>query len=466
MRNTFLHSNVAQRGRASALLLLPLGLAAAMAHAQQAPDAPAASAVEEAVPAPVVAAADPQTPADTATDAVPAPEPVAAPEPAPAVVAAPAPAAEPSPPPAPAPQPASTTDAAPEAVAAEPAVAPAPAPAAAPAADITSANAAPATPVAAPPAPTQVPAPVAAAAQVPDTAQAPAPVPPSAPVAPPIIPLAPDQAAERQLGARCPVDLAGRLAPQGDLMIGACQGTLPPHLAALLVALPEQDIHLPRGWREREVRQKAWFKAVAGMGQRPDFIGRLGDIWVRSFEGADASTTTYLVSAPFDCADGALPNENTAEPVRLAAGSCGQAYVRQRVYQVGSDGVPQDITAKAMPAAPSIAEADRARHRAREGKVILDHSKLQYGPAMRWFVQYPESPQKTGPHSFSDWNREHLAFVVWNGTGFELRDTVTRAQWPCDPVAPGDKPCGGFPDSGPDAYVLAGPAANSAVSSP
>ena len=474
MRNTFLRSQAAQRGRAPALWLLPLGLAAAMAHAQQAPDAPAAPAVEEAVPA-VVAAADAQTPAGTATDAVAAPAPVAAAEPVPAVVAAPVPTAESSMPPAPAAQPAAATDVAQEAVAAEPAIAPAPAAAPAPpAAEAASTNAAPATPVAtaavaAPsPAPAQVPAPVAAAAQVPDAALAPAPVPPPAPapVAPPIIPLAPDQAAERQLGARCPVDLAGRLAPQGDLMIGACQGTLPPHLAALLVALPEQDIHLPRSWREREVRQKAWFKAVAGMGQRPDFIARLGDIWVRSFEAADASTTTYLVSAPFDCADGALPNENTAEPVRLAAGSCGQAYVRQRVYQVGSDGVPQDITAMAMPAAPSIAEADRARHRTREGRISLDHSKLQYGPAMRWFVQYPESPQKTGPHSFSDWNREHLAFVVWNGNRFELRDTVTRAQWPCDPVAPGDKACGGFPDSGPDAYVLAGPAANSAVSSP
>lgn len=472
MRNTFPRSKVARRGRASALWLLPLGLAAAMTHAQQAPDAPAIPAVEEAVPAPVVAAADAQTPADTATDAVAAPAPVAAVEPVPAVVAAaaPEPAAEPSMPPAPQPQPA--TGVAPEAVAAEPAPAAAPAAAPmAPAADVASTNVAPVAtaPVAAPPpAPAQVPAPVAAVAQVPETAPASAPVPPPAPtpVAPPIVPLAPDQAAERQLGARCPVDLAGRLAPQGDLMIGACQGTLPPHLAALLVALPEQDIHLPRSWREREVRQKAWFKAVAGMGQRPDFIARLGDIWVRSFEGADASTTTYLVSAPFDCADGALPNENTAEPVRLAAGSCGQAYVRQRVYQVGSDGVPQDITAMAMPAAPSIAEADRARHRTREGRISLDHSKLQYGPAMRWFVQYPESPQKTGPHSFSDWNREHLAFVVWNGNRFELRDTVTRAQWPCDPVAPGDKACGGFPDSGPDAYVLAGPAANSAVSSP
>lgn len=472
MRNTFLRFQAPQRGRAPALWLLPLGLAAAMAHAQQAPDAPAAPAVEEAVPAPVVAAADAQTPAGTATDAVAAPAPVAAVDPVPAVVAAPSPSmpSAPEPEPEPAPQPEPATGVAPEAVAAEPAIASAPGVVpTAPAPDVASASAAPAPPVATapvaapPPAPAQVPAPVAATAQVPS-----APVPPSAPapVVPPIIPLAADQAAERQLGARCPVDLAGRLAPQGDLMIGACQGTLPPYLAALLVALPEQDIHLPRSWREREVRQKAWFKAVAGMGQRPDFIARVGDIWVRSFEGADASTTTYLVSAPFDCADGALPNENTAEPVRLAAGSCGQAYVRQRVYQVGSDGVPQDITAMAMPAAPSIAEADRARHRAREGKVILDHSKLQYGPAMRWFVQYPESPQKTGPHSFSDWNREHLAFVVWNGTRFELRDTVTRAQWPCDPVAPGDKVCGGFPDSGPDAYVLAGPAMNAAVSSP
>lgn len=431
MRNTFLRSQAAQRGRAPALWLLPLGLAAAMAHAQQAPDAPAAPAVEEAVPAPVVAAADAQTPANAATDAVAALAPVAAAEPVPALVAAPVPSMPPAPEPAPQPQPA--TGVAPEAVSAEPASAPAPAAAPmAPPTDVASTNAAPVAtaPVAAPPpAPAQVPATAAAVAQAPDTAPASAPVPSPtpAPVAPPIIPLAPDQAAERQLGARCPVDLAGRLAPQGDLMIGACQGTLPPHLAALLVALPEQDIHLPRSWREREVRQKAWFKAVAGVGQRPDFIARLGDIWVRSFEGADASTTTYLVSAPFDCADGALPNENTAEPVRLAAGSCGQAYVRQRVYQVGSDGVPQDITAMAMPAAPSIAEADRARHRTREGRISLDHSKLQYGPAMRWFVQYPESPQKTGPHSFSDWNREHLAFVVWNGTRFELRDTVTRA---------------------------------------
>lgn len=283
---------------------------------------------------------------------------------------------------------------------------------------------------------------------------------PPAPPALAVVPLPPDQATERQLGARCPVDLAGRLAPQGDLMIGACQGTLPAHLAALLVAVSEQDILLPRAWREREVRQRVWFKAVAGFGQRPDFIARLGDIWVRSFEGADPAVTTYLVQAPFECADRALPTDARPEPVRVPAGACQQAYVSQRVYQVGADGVAQDVTAKVMPSAPSITEADRARQQAREGRVLLDHSKLQYGPALRWYVQYPESPQKTGPHAFSDWNREHLAFVVWNGQSFEMRERVSRRQWPCDPVAPGDRACGGFPDSGPDVYVTADSAAS------
>ncbi len=278
-----------------------------------------------------------------------------------------------------------------------------------------------------------------------------------APPALAIVPLPPEQATERALGARCPVDLAGRLASQGDLLIGACQGTMPAHLAAMLVALPEQDIHLPRSWREREVRQKAWFKAVPGYGQRPDFIVRMGDIWVRSLEGRDADSTFYLVSAPFTCSDQvANRDEYGAEPVRVPAGECREAHVAQRVYQVRGDAAPRDITTDAMPAMPQQAEADRARQLSREGRISLDHSKLQYGPAMRWFVQYPESAQKGGPRAYGDWNREHIAFVVWTGDRFELRDKVARAQWACDPVAPGDRACGGFPDSGPDLFVTAG----------
>lgn len=324
--------------------------------------------------------------------------------------------------------------------------------AAAPVADPTPVPAAPAAaPVAAPPAVVEPAVPAVA------------PAPPALVIAP----LPPEQATERALGARCPVDLAGRLAAQGELLIGACQGTMPAHLAALLVALPQQDIHLPRSWREREVQQKVWFKAVPGYGQRPDFIARMGDIWVRSLEGRDADSTFYLVSAPFTCSDQvANRDEYGAEPVRVPAGDCREAYVAQRVYQVRGDAAPRDVTADAMPAMPQVTEADRARQLSRDGRISLDHSKLQYGPAMRWFVQYPEAAQKGGPRAYSDWNREHLAFVVWTGDRFELREKVARAQWPCDPVAPGDRACGGFPDSGPDLFVTAGASAPVAASSP
>lgn len=312
------------------------------------------------------------------------------------------------------------------------------------------------------PAPSSVPTEASEAVSPPSAASA-----PPAPPALAIVPLPPEQATERALGARCPVDLAGRLATQGDLLIGACQGVIPAHLAAVLVALPEQDIHLPRSWREREVRQKAWFKAVPGFGTRPDFIARLGDIWVRSLEGGDADSTFYLVSAPFVCSDGvASRSEDAAEPVRVAAGSCRQAYVAQRVYQVRGDAAPKDVTAEAMPAMPPLTEADHARQLAREGRIALDHSKLQYGPAMRWFVQYPQSAQKGGPRAYGDWNREHIAFVVWTGDRFELREKIPRSQWPCDPVAPGDRACGGFPDSGPDLFVTANTPVPVAVSSP
>ncbi|WP_262230171.1 hypothetical protein [Stenotrophomonas maltophilia] len=111
-------------------------------------------------------------------------------------------------------------------------------------------------------------APSSAPAQVPVPVQPleSAPAAPAAPAALAVVPLPPEQATERALGARCPVDLAGRLATQGDLLIGACEGLMPAHLAALLVAVPEQDIHLPRSWRERRLRQKVWFKAVPGYG--------------------------------------------------------------------------------------------------------------------------------------------------------------------------------------------------------
>jgi hypothetical protein len=278
--------------------------------------------------------------------------------------------------------------------------------------------------------------------------------PPVAAVAPKPAFVNDNHAIERQLGARCPNDLAARMATQGDLLTGACQGTMPAHLAAVLVAIPDAQIHLPRAWRQREVAQRAWFKAVPGAGQRPDFLAVQGGLWIRSFEGSDANTTVYLVSAPFECVDGRLLDADAAEPVRVPAGDCRQAFVQERVYRVSGTGAPVDITAEVMPARPLLGEADKKRYAAKGGEVTLDRSKLQYGPAMRWYVRFDEAGTPADARTFGEWSRAHLGFVVWNGQRFEQVESVPRNQWPCDPVAPGDTVCGGFADAGRDPFVL------------
>lgn len=290
-----------------------------------------------------------------------------------------------------------------------------------------------------------------------------------APVAPrplPIPTLANDNnQIERQLGARCPNDLAARLATQADLLIGACQGTLPPHLSALLVAIPEQQLLLPRTWRERQVSQKAWFKAVPGYGLRPDFLAVQGDVWVRSFEGADPSTTVYLVSGPFACADNRSPDAEPAKTVRLPAGSCREGLVQHRVYRVSAGAAPVDITQQALPAEPLLSDAYRKRYGADGARVQLDAGKLQFGPALRWYVDVGTT-EKPEPRSYGEWGRLHLGFAVWNGERFEPRDTVPRVVWPCDPVAPGDASCGAYADAGRDPFIVVGASAQGVTATP
>lgn len=270
---------------------------------------------------------------------------------------------------------------------------------------------------------------------------------------------------ERQLGARCPNDLAARLATQGDLLIGACQGTLPAHLSALLVAIPEQQLLLPRAWRERQVGQKGWFKAVPGYGLRPDFLAVQGDVWVRSFEGADPTSTVYLVSGPFACADDRSPDAEPVKTVRLPTGSCREGLVQQRVYRVSAGVAPVDITQQALPAEPLLSESDQKRYGANGARVQLDAAKLQYGPAVRWYVDVGTA-DKPEPRSYGEWGRLHLGFAVWNGERFEPRDTVPRAVWPCDPVAPGDASCGGYADAGRDPFIVAGASAQGVTATP
>ncbi|MGH8087327.1 MAG: hypothetical protein ACREPC_03565, partial [Stenotrophomonas sp.] len=272
----------------SLLLLLPFALGSASAQSVTDADEPAAATVEQvAAPASDTAVA-PAVVAESAAPAQdPAPVEVAPDMPEDAVMEAVTESAE-------VPQPA-----------VEPAAVEAPVAAAA-AAPVTAADAPGEAVAAAPSDAASVPA-AASSAVAPVVVAAPAapsePVTAPAPDAPPVprplvVPVLANEnnAIERQLGARCPNDLAARLATQDNLLIGACQGTMPAHLANVLKAIPEQQLLLPRAARERQVSQKAWFKAVPGYGQRPDFLAVQNGMWVRSFEGADPATTVYLVS--------------------------------------------------------------------------------------------------------------------------------------------------------------------------
>jgi hypothetical protein len=298
----------------------------------------------------------------------------------------------------------------------------------------------------------ETPTPVASAEPAPEVTAAPA-----APAAPRplVVPMLAneDNAIERQMGARCPNDLAARLATQGHLLIGACQGPMPGHLANVLRAIPEQQLLLPRAARERQLSQKAWFKAVPGYGQRPDFLAVQNDLWVRSFEGADPATTVYLVSGPFTCVDGRYPDPEAGKTLRLSTGSCREALVQQRVYQVTAGGAPQDITAQVMPAQPLLSDADQRRYGVEGEGVQLDPGKLQFGPVLRWYADVG-SEGKAEPRTYGEWGRLHLGFLVWNGERFEPRDTVPRTLWACDPVAPGDAACSGYADAGRDPFVV------------
>lgn len=447
MRNASLYSRHLSARRSTSLLLL-LPFAMATAHAQSVEDA------VEPAPAVIEQVAAPASDAAAAPVAVPAVEPamedhtfadMAGDVPADAVMEAVTESPEASPP--------AVEAAAVPTPAAEPAAAVAVhAPAAAAPVAVPAASVATEAPAASVPAPSAVA--MADTAAPAEAVTAPAPDAPPVP-RPLVVPTLVNEnnAIERQLGARCPNDLAARLATQDNLLIGACQGTLPAHLANVLKAIPEQQLLLPRAVRERQVSQKAWFKAVPGYGLRPDFLAVQNGIWVRSFEGADAATTVYLVSGPFTCVDGRHPESIAGETMRLSTGSCREALVQERVYQVTAGAAPQDITAQVMPAQPLVSDGDRKRYGVEATSVKLDAGKLQFGPALRWYADV-SAEGKGEPRTYGEWGRLHLGFLVWNGERFETRDTVPRSLWTCDPVAPGDTACSGYADAGRDPFIV------------
>lgn len=275
-------------------------------------------------------------------------------------------------------------------------------------------------------------------------------------------------AIEKAMGADCG-NWAITDPPLGDT---ACAGQLPEHLAWLLRNIPEAEHpFLTTAEREEAVQARQNFKAVSGLGQRPDFvavIGHFSSFWIRSFEGPDPDITVYLVYGPRCDANWYDPND----PVKT---KClpGGTYLRGfKLYRVHKGATLEDVTRELAPRAPRLTVAERRRYgiylrpegNARDADVQMDISRLAYVPVLRWLLRPvqegdydPPLMPVSDPRAFEDldWrdHAAHFGFLVWTGKHFELRESVPPSLWPCRTVRSSEHACGAGYDSHADRYL-------------
>lgn len=271
-------------------------------------------------------------------------------------------------------------------------------------------------------------------------------------------------AVEKAMGADCG---GGAITdpPLGDT---ACSGQLPEHLAWFLRNMPDGRPFLTAAEREDAAQARQSFKAVSGLGQRPDFVAVIHHFslfWIRSLEGPDPDTTVYLVYGP-QC------DATWSDPVDKCFPD--DAYLREfKLYRVHKGGRPEDVTRELTPPAPSLTPAERRRYGvylhpdgdAKATDVKLDVSRLAYVPVLRWVLRpvqegdyQPPPMPSSDPRAFDDhdWGSTsvaHFGFLVWTGERFELRETVPPGLWPCRTVRSSEHACGARYDSHADRYL-------------
>lgn len=274
-------------------------------------------------------------------------------------------------------------------------------------------------------------------------------------------------AVEEAMGADCGGGAITE-APLGDT---ACSGQLPEHLARFLRNIPQGHPFLTPEARLEASRTRSSFKAVSGMGRRPDFVAvieHVSSFWIRSFEGPDQDTTIYLVYGP-ECES--TPSNQPLPPMLNCLAE--EAYMRDfKLYRVHRGGPPQDVTEELSPPAPILTPAERARfgiylhpeYPAKVADAKLDVSRLAYVPVMRWILRpvqegdyQPPPMPASDPRAFKDpgWrdHAAHFGFLVWTGERFELHETVSAALWPCRTGRPDEHVCSTGYDIHADRYI-------------
>jgi len=249
-------------------------------------------------------------------------------------------------------------------------------------------------------------------------------------------------AVEEALGAECRPNYGGDPPLQG----AACYGRLPGHVQSLLRDLPDTHPNLSRAHRKESVESRQWFRAVPGYGKRPDFVADItgySQFWVRSFEGADADITIYVVYGPA-CSDDPAQSRRSVDDGCLP----GAPYlVRElKVYRTVAGGIPEDVTSELAPSPPTLSPPEMERYGVylrppQEGGAVdtdigLDVRRLATTPVMRWVIDPAEEGDYERPRiPDSDprgyLQRAHFGFLIWTGERFELRERAPLSLWAC-----------------------------------
>ena len=281
-------------------------------------------------------------------------------------------------------------------------------------------------------------------------------------------------AAEEALGADC----SRRWISEPPMQDSACYGMLPAHVAAFLRAIPDSHPYVHEAYREQQAGKKLRFVFVEGYGERADVLASIdgsSSFWIRSFEGPDPGVTVYVVFGP-GCDDDARSHE------RAYGEGCLPGYpavMREiRIYSVRPGEAPEDVTSELAPPAPVLTAKERRRYGVHlrppaEGgagdlDVQLDVTRLDQVPVMRWVLRptvegdYEAPPiPAADPRAFVEYESPghiaHFGFLVWNGTRFELHESVPPDLWPCRSVQYARHVCGAGYEAARDRYLIETP---------
>lgn len=236
----------------------------------------------------------------------------------------------------------------------------------------------------------------------------------------------------------------------------------PASVVAFVAALPTRSALLPVQLRQKLLSGQVYLRTLPGTDGRSDYLladqnGARYSLWLRSFQGRRPGTSGYLLQMRMACSAIDAAQAESKEDLSAARRACAQPHAEYAdtgllAYRIADGQAPVDVT-------PSLRAPQRTLGRARLDRydaqgadpIAIDDSRIDAAPTLRWVVAAdPEQPLSgKDERVFQGGYKAHAGFLVWNGDGFEVRDSVPRTLWPCPASA--DGPC---PDPQ-DRYVSA-----------